>query len=77
MKRVTRRERAAVRRACEGKVRHPDQASAAVAMRRLLARSPLTMMSFYECPSCGGWHVGHTPKGVRQSIADKRKAGTL
>lgn len=28
----------------------------------------------YRCPFCGGFHVGHPPAKVRQSIRAKRKA---
>lgn len=71
---LTRRQRARARRACEGKVKHPDQTAAAAHAVRL--RKTGARVGYYECPNCGAWHVGHTPWRVRQSIAAKTKAGT-
>lgn len=67
MKRVTRKERAAMRRACEGKRRYSSETEAYAAKKSLMAKDG-ARMNFYSCPLCQGWHVGHTPKSVRQSV---------
>lgn len=66
MRRVTKRQAAKQRRGCEGKQRHDSETAAAahaIGLRKQGAR-----VSYYACPICQGWHVGHTPKSVRQSI---------
>jgi hypothetical protein len=43
-------------RSCQGKVRHPNEASAkeAATMR---SNRKLQLVA-YECPFCNGWHIG-------------------
>ncbi|BBA99251.1 hypothetical protein RVR_5791 [Actinacidiphila reveromycinica] len=45
-------------RACTGKVRHPDRATALVARARLIAGGA-TRLTVYRCKHCAAWHVGH------------------
>lgn len=55
-------KRAIRRRACKGKIRHPDRAAAGLHLTGLfLAKRIDGPMSCYRCRFCGGWHVGHTP----------------
>lgn len=47
-----------------GKVRYPSRKRARAARRtRDLAGS---LLRAYLCSECGGWHLGHLPKSVRQ-----------
>lgn len=56
-------KRAIRRRACKGKVRHPEQGHAHAALRSLVReRGDQGAMTPYRCQFCGGWHIGHTPK---------------
>ncbi|MGE0333217.1 MAG: hypothetical protein AB7P37_21260 [Ramlibacter sp.] len=50
------------RKACQGKVRHANEAGANVALRKL-RRTGTTdgVMQAYACRFCGGWHIGHVP----------------
>jgi hypothetical protein len=43
-------------RSCEGKVRHPDEASAKEAA--VIRSNRKLRLEAYECPFCGGWHIG-------------------
>lgn len=56
--------RAIRRRECLGKVRHSSVAAATVAAHRTRGR-----VHAYRCPSCGGYHVGHAPRRMRQAMA--------
>lgn len=47
------------RRACDGKVKHPDQARAVAAMIRYKRAFPGDKVSSYKCDHCGNWHFGH------------------
>jgi hypothetical protein len=69
-------KRAQRRRACKGKVRHEDQATAQRELGRL-ARSKGSMniahLNVYHCRWCGAWHVGHTPARILGQIAARRE----
>lgn len=55
-------KRAQRRKACAGKVRHADQAGAAIALRKLRqAHGHMGQLSTYRCAHCGTWHLGHGP----------------
>lgn len=69
-RRVTKREQRKLRRGCEGKQAHADK-EAARKHAEFLRRRDGAMMTFYRCPACGAWHVGHTPRSVRQSLRDR------
>jgi hypothetical protein len=64
-------KRAIRRRACDGKTRFGSFAAASAALRRLLRSGGYDgwPMSAYPCPSCGGFHYGHTPA---KAIAARR-----
>ena len=66
-------KRAQRRRACEGKVRHPN-AEAALAHAAHLRRlgSPVPARA-YACPHCGAWHVGRPDRRTRQSLRAQRR----
>jgi hypothetical protein len=73
-------------RSCEGKVRHAERGAAVRAAEKLLrkdypeAAQFMTKGAFrrlrkewcdaYECVHCGGFHVGHVPKEIRESYGD-------
>lgn len=44
------------RHPCRGKVRHPHQRGAIIAMRKMNN----AQLTSYKCPFCEGWHVGHS-----------------
>lgn len=70
MKRLTRKERAAARRGCEGKRRYESETEAYQHMTALRKKDG-ARVNYYACPLCEGFHVGHTPRRVRQSIRDR------
>lgn len=49
------------RRACTGKHRYPDEATARAAIWRQRRRWD-GFMRAYRCSFCGGWHIGHAPR---------------
>lgn len=50
-------------RMCAGKRRHPTRGKALAHMRQLVRRGAASeRLNVYECPHCGGWHVGHLGK---------------
>jgi len=58
------------RRACSGKVRHPDATAAArtaialtLTNRRRVFGAFERPVSPYRCSFCGSWHIGHAPRG--------------
>jgi len=57
------------RKACDGKIRHEDRATAdrhaAWACWKYKAK-----IAAYRCPHCGGYHVGHPP---RRALAARRR----
>jgi hypothetical protein len=62
------------RNACTGKVKHDTQAQAVshvinTRKRRLTGNHP------YKCPFCHGWHIGHTPKRMKQGMRAKFRRG--
>ena len=60
------------RHACERKIAYADQTQAVRALVGLRARGSIGNHS-YRCEHCGKWHIGHQPKRVRQSIADRSR----
>jgi len=62
-------------RACKGKVKYGTMGEAALAAKSA-ERHYRAWFTAYQCRYCGGYHFGHPPRQVRQSIIDKRKAGT-
>lgn len=48
---------------CTGKHRFPNKHMAAQVARKTSQRHGQALGA-YECPHCGGWHVGH-PSGKR------------
>ena len=64
-------KRAQRRRACEGKVRHPDaEAALAHAAHLLHLGSPAHANA---CPHCGAWHGGRPNRRTRQSLRAQRQ----
>lgn len=61
------------RRSCIGKRRFASQIDAFNALRNLNRHlSRRDKMTPYRCKFCTGFHFGHTPARVRQSMAAKR-----
>lgn len=58
------------RKACEAKIRHATLEGALIARKRTPGRYE---MIAYKCPHCSGFHIGHPPARVRQSIAARRR----
>lgn len=68
-------KRAIRRRSCSSKVRHESAQDA----QRAIGFSHHKFgyqgfMTAYPCQFCGGWHIGHPPKMVRQAIRAARGA---
>jgi len=59
------------RKACEGKVRHLDLASAWEAARVAAQRSG-DIIHAYRCQHCGGFHIGHAGGELARTIQAKR-----
>lgn len=53
------------RKACGNKVKHANLANAQIAAHNS-ARKFKQRLSAYKCQYCGSYHVGHTPKAVKQ-----------
>lgn len=52
------------RKACEGKRRHPSVREAQHAVQVLYQRHVVDgEVQAYQCPFCGGYHVGHARHG--------------
>jgi hypothetical protein len=62
--------RAQRRKSCNGKVRHGSFKQANTHAKQLRLSNERWVMP-YKCKFCGGYHVGHAPKNVRQSIKAK------
>lgn len=60
------------RNACTGKVRF-DNASDAQAAATAACRRAHAWIVAYGCRFCGGHHIGHPPKNVRQAIKARRE----
>lgn len=58
------------RKACGTKVRYETVGAALDARRR---RPFGRELGAYHCRFCGGFHLGHPPKHVRQAIAARRE----
>lgn len=66
-------KRAIRRKQCKGKTRYTTQMSAQAAIGRLRRNTGTRdWLTAYRCRWCSGFHFGHPPKGVRQSITDSR-----
>ena len=62
------------RRACGTKKRFGTQDDAMAEVRRRVAVTKGKMggkLAAYHCQFCHGYHIGHPPAKVRQSIADR------
>jgi hypothetical protein len=60
------------RKSCTGKIRYEsfnDANKHAVSMHYKTGQ----WFAAYHCKFCGGWHIGHPPYSVRQSIIDQKK----
>lgn len=58
-------KRAIRRRACKGKVRHASLEDAHAHLRHLTrSKGDQGVMNCYRCAFCGGFHIGHRPKGT-------------
>ena len=55
------------RKACEGKQSYATLEAATAVTQRLRG------LNAYKCKHCSGFHVGHPPGRVRQSLAAKRR----
>jgi hypothetical protein len=68
-------KRAHRRKACTGKIRHPDPAHARAAARQ--ARTRGHRVNPYPCGYCGGWHIGHPTRrqrhAARQAVNARRR----
>lgn len=60
------------RNACKGKVRHETIAAANYAAHLKRQQTGHWIIG-YGCQFCNGFHIGHPPKKVRQSINDKSR----
>jgi len=60
------------RNACTGKIRYSTSLEAQHAAAAACRRSASWIVA-YGCRFCGGHHIGHPPKNVRQSIKDRRE----
>lgn len=63
------------KKACYGKIKYATMTEAAEAARSA-ERHYKAWLTPYPCRYCGGFHFGHPPRQVRQSIIARRKAGT-
>lgn len=65
-------------RACEGKLRFPDEREARVNARdsAVAYQEPYEAWTSYECPNCLGWHIGHRPGWVAVSVQGRKKEET-
>ena len=59
------------RQSCEGKLRYQFLDAAQGAARNANSRTSWIMP--YKCNFCGGYHIGHAPNGVRQSVIARQK----
>lgn len=59
-------------RACAGKVRHSRRRHAEIAARISGAHHADLTLVAYQCPHCGGWHVGHPRKGDQRRLHFER-----
>lgn len=53
------------RKACGNKVKHATH-DEAILVAHKTARKYKQRLSAYKCKYCGSYHVGHTPKEVKQ-----------
>lgn len=60
------------RRSCTGKTKYLTLADASRAAAKYAARQH-SWLTAYPCRFCGGFHFGHPPKRVRQSIIDRQR----
>lgn len=68
-------KRAQRRKACSGKQRFEAEWEARRAIRNLRKQTGQhDWIVTYRCEFCGGFHYGHPPARVRQSIAAQAKA---
>lgn len=69
-------KRAIRRRACDGKRRYADakEARGGVWNLRRSGKAEGAMLAVYRCQFCGGFHFGHPPARVRQSMRTKASA---
>lgn len=64
------------RRACGRKVKYETSQQARSAAF-LVSNRLRAMLTYYQCKYCGGWHIGHPPRHIKQSILDKRRQRKL
>lgn len=60
------------RKACSGKVRYQTDQDARRAAAAACRRTQ-DWIVHYKCRFCGGIHIGHPPKNVRQAIKARRE----
>jgi hypothetical protein len=63
------------RRSCQTKRRFGSNEEAQAAVRRRVASSGGKLggqLLTYRCPFCNGYHIGHPPDRVRQSMASRQ-----
>lgn len=66
------KDRTKYRRACGGKkVKFATRQDARNVALDMCAKKK-TLISYYLCSYCGGWHVGHPPHNVKQKILSNR-----
>lgn len=58
------------RKSCEGKIRFQDAQAAQRAATSHQHAFGLWMVP-YPCKFCGGYHIGHPPRKVRQAIISR------
>lgn len=63
-------------RACRSKVRHATEAEAFASIVHLKRKGHYDgePLNVYRCRFCNGFHFGHTPREVRQAMAERRAA---
>lgn len=62
------------RKRCERKTRFAEKEGALGAARHTRTATGSGPMSAYECPWCGGWHVGHMSRTMIREMAQRRAA---
>lgn len=60
------------RRSCEHKRRYATETLAAI-VATAVRNETGSPTHWYQCPRCGGWHVGRRSRRLRQSIRARRE----
>ena len=58
---------------CERKIRYANESSAASKCKALRKKLNDHALGWYRCKFCGGYHIGHRPKKLVQSIRSRAR----